>query len=36
MISLFDAIKPTMYVVSYRVLENPDDVEEAMQEAFYA
>ena len=32
--SLFDSTRHIMYSVSYRVLENPDDVEEAMQDAF--
>ena len=34
LISLFNSLNAKMYTVAYKVLENPEDVEEALQEAF--
>ena len=34
MVALFDSTNNTMYNIAYKVLENPDDAEDALQEAF--
>ena len=34
LVSLYDALNSKMYTVAYRILGNPNDAEDALQEAF--